>query len=173
MAKFGKFFKIGLIGLASIVGFEGVQSCDFSLITGIEYLAYPSTPQEPVAEITGADTISVYRKWWGEMEDCLHVKKDFDKIRWFQVLAYSFTCPDGDGQCFGEYYRPSHTIYLAQSQLFVEEIVKYEIGHPMGLHDNNPRYSDCGLDPSNIANHFNFPPPSESKHIDLSMPFRK
>jgi len=82
-------------------------------------------------------------RWWSEVQACVGLSGNFDRIQWFTVEGSAFSTPD-HGWAGGRWV-PPHDIYLAEARYDSEEVVKHEMVHELlrpGASDD-PRFEDC------------------------------
>ncbi|MDX1566322.1 MAG: hypothetical protein R3223_00885 [Longimicrobiales bacterium] len=84
-----------------------------------------------------------YTIWWDEVETCVGVSGDFDRIRWFTVEGEAFNTPD-HGWAGGRWV-PPHDIYLAETHYTSEDVVKHEMVHELLRpgDSEDPRFEEC------------------------------
>lgn len=81
------------------------------------------------------DPPAIYRTWWVEAQECSGKQGDFDRLRFFEVLApldedgWLFPCRP-DLQC-SAFWEPPHDIVLAPAVLTIERFVKHEMLHDL------------------------------------------
>jgi hypothetical protein len=92
-----------------------------------------------------------YRIMHAEMESCLKLRRDFDKIRWFivrpGVMDWWGESPTGKGEIAGRWSWPNK-IFLDGRYVLHEGVVRHEIAHyllGLGVNDqhNDPRFRAC------------------------------
>lgn len=103
-------------------------------------LAACTDPLE-VEELVPFDPPVVYQVWWAELELCVGVEGEFDRIRWFTAETVRF-----DGQdTFGVWMSPS-TIYLERFYITSVTAVKHEMLHELtdgALPHSHPAFASC------------------------------
>lgn len=90
----------------------------------------------------------MYRQWWSEVEECAHLKGQFDRVRWFKIDG-PFLCHNlsPNEQCIGLWYE--HVIWLSRDELNNPGTVKHEMLHDLrgdGVHDE--MFGRCAVDSS-------------------------
>lgn len=88
---------------------------------------------------------AIYREWWARTEACSGLSGDFDRVEWLVVRGESFECRSG--QCVG-HWQPSHHIYIAESWVENEMVVRHEMLHDLlngGGHPDPPFGEGCPL----------------------------
>jgi len=93
-------------------------------------------------EFTPPDT---YRTWWAEIKACAQLSGDLSRIQWYEVPGSTYDCPTRPGGCAG-WWRPPHSIYLAQAWLDYRPIVEHEMLHDLlQRSDHPPVFQTCGV----------------------------
>lgn len=92
------------------------------------------TPTEPhdnsdLERAVSYEPFSIYRVWWNEVEECMGVEGDFDKIKFFKVPGETFSV-EGKDNVLG-YWKPPHSIYVAGYSTLNEIVIKHEMGHEL------------------------------------------
>jgi hypothetical protein len=86
-----------------------------------------------------------YRIWWAAIESCAGISGDFDRVEWYEVPGSSYPCPAYEGRCEG-WWRPPHTIYMAQDQLANRKLAEHEMLHDLLQRgDHPPVFAACGV----------------------------
>lgn len=86
-----------------------------------------------------------YRAWFEATEACSARAGSFEAIQWFAVPGRDFACPSG--RCVGR-WEPGQRIYLAESWLDHEMVVRHEMLHALldrSGHPNPPFGEGCPL----------------------------
>lgn len=88
--------------------------------------------------------LSDYPTWYAEAEACTEVTGDFTRVRWFSVPGERWWDPTWQQYAIGTWRAP-HDIYIAESHLDDEFVVKHEIVHDLlqGGATHDPRFERC------------------------------
>ncbi len=91
-----------------------------------------------------------YRDWWDEIGDCAGLQGDFDRLRFFEVVAPLFLngsrFPCGGGDLCNGIWEPPHDITLAPAHLDSERLVKHEMLHDLlGVTGHPPVFETCDV----------------------------
>jgi hypothetical protein len=93
------------------------------------------------------DAPALYREWWTQVEACANRTAAFDRVEWQRVTDGAdgtFAC--GRARCSGA-WAPPHTIYLAESHVWSEPLVKHEMVHDLIQSPNHfdQAFYSCGV----------------------------
>lgn len=85
-----------------------------------------------------------YALWYAEVEACLDLEGDFERVRWFEVPYNRWWDPVWEQYAIGTWRAP-HDIYIAQGHLDDESVVKHEMVHDVlqGGETGDPRFYRC------------------------------
>ncbi|MGH7548481.1 MAG: hypothetical protein ACREMM_09930 [Gemmatimonadales bacterium] len=86
-----------------------------------------------------------YHAWWAEIEACARLTGDFTAIAWYEVPGSRYACPGYARGCAG-WWRPPHTIYMAQASVKERRPVQHEMLHDLVQRsDHPPVFRTCGV----------------------------
>jgi len=88
-----------------------------------------------------------YAMWWSELESCSGVTGDFDRLRFFEVVAPVFVdgqqFPCGQGFVCNGMWESPHDISVAPAFRRTERLVKHEMLHDLLLVVDHPPVFDA------------------------------
>jgi len=93
------------------------------------------------------DAPALYREWWSQVESCARRTGAFDRVDWQQVADDpDGTFPCGRRRCSGAWKAP-HTIYVAESHMWSQPLVKHEMVHDLIQSPNHldQAFYSCGV----------------------------
>lgn len=94
-------------------------------------------------EATPLTPPAAYRLWHQSIGECAGLTGRFERITWYTVPGRDFSCPIG--RC-GGWFRPPHTIFLAQERVDDQSLVQHEILHDLLQEGGHPPIFDiCGV----------------------------
>lgn len=77
----------------------------------------------------------VYRDWYAQVEACAERTGDFGRIRWYLVPGTGWYS-ERHGTYVNGLWTSGHKIYVAESYVFYEPLIKEEMVHDLGFnHD--------------------------------------
>lgn len=86
-----------------------------------------------------------YHAWWAEIEACAELTGDLYAIEWFEVPGSRYACPAYARGCAG-WWRPPHTIYMAEAWKTDRRLVQHEMLHDvLQRSDHPPVFRTCGV----------------------------
>jgi len=86
-----------------------------------------------------------YHAWWAEIEACARLTGDLNAIAWYEVPGSRYACPGYSRGCAG-WWRPPHTIYMAQASVKERRPVQHEMLHDLlQRSDHPPVFRTCGV----------------------------
>lgn len=102
------------------------------------------------------DPPDYFAEWYAELEDCMGVQGDFERIQWL-VLPGTITFPCEFGgeahECYGVWREP-HRIYLSSVVIGEDwvDIIKHEMLHELLQLSGHPEppFGTCGTSPGPI-----------------------